>query len=258
MKSFIRSLLPIKLIKYFYLSKILLIQQKNRRKNVEDVFTEIYQMNKWGSQNKEFSSGSGSYNEEIVSPYIEMISQKAVSENYLGKVFVDLGCGDFNVGKKLIPFCSEYIGVDIVKPIILRNQEKYGNDSIKFIHLDIVKDELPDGDVCFVRQVLQHLSNRENLEIIRKIKKYRWVFITEHYPTNNENIIPNIDMIHGSKIRVYDNSAVYLSEPPYKLPEEELEEVLAVDGNELMAIKGFDPGIIRTFLYKPKKNKITK
>jgi len=117
------------------------------------------------------------------------------------------------------------------------------------MHLDIVEDELPNGDVCFVRQVLQHLSNRQIIVVLPKLKKYKWVFITEHYQTDNNVIKPNIDKVHGRDVRVYDNSGVYLSKPPFELPAQELKEVLEVPGVGLEGLN--DPGVIRTFLYKP-------
>ena len=178
-----------------------------------------------------------------------MVSEKASSEGFLGLTFVDLGCGDFRVGKQLLSLYSSYIGVDIVKPLVLRNQEKYANKTICFMHLNIVEDELPDGDVCFIRQVLQHLSNQQIVAILQKVKKYKWVFITEHYPTDNDRIIPNIDKIHGGGIRVYKNSGVYLLEPPFELPKQTLSTVLEVPGSVLG--KEIDQGVIRTFLYKP-------
>ena len=178
-----------------------------------------------------------------------MISEKASIEGFKGLTFVDLGCGDFRVGKQLLPLCSSYIGVDIVKPLIHRNQEKFGNATTHFMHLEIVEDELPDGDVCFVRQVLQHLSNQQIISVLKKLKKYKWVFITEHYPTDNNAIKPNIGMVHGADVRVYNNSGVYLSEPPIELPKQSLNKILEVPGVGLW--KGYDQGVIRTFLYKP-------
>ena len=179
-----------------------------------------------------------------------MVSEKASSEGLLGLTFVDLGCGDFRVSRQLLPLCSDYIGVDIVKPLICRNKEKYGNATTRFMHLDIVDDELPNGDVCFVRHVLQHLSNQQIVTILQKLKKYRWTFITEHYPTDNNEIKPNIDKVHGGYIRVYENSGVYLSEPPFALPMQTLINVLEIPGVGLGEKK--DPGVIRTFLYKPR------
>ena len=74
---------------------------------------QIYEKNLWGGIGHVFFSGEGSHEESLVMPWL-----KAVQE-FLGLFknpisVCDLGCGDFNVGKELLPFCSHYIGVDIV------------------------------------------------------------------------------------------------------------------------------------------------
>ncbi len=222
--------------------------KRNRNKTTEEVFTDIYETGKWGSSEDGFCSGLGSVDQKIVSPYISMISQKAVREGFGGLNFVDLGCGDFSVGRQLLPLCSSYIGVDIVKPVIYRNQAKYGNENTRFVHLNIVDDALPKGDVCFIRQVLQHLSNQQIATVLPKLNIYKWVFITEHYPTNNDSIEPNKDKVQGSDIRVCYNSGVYLSEPPFELPKCTLTKILEVPGS---VGERRDRGVIRTFLYKP-------
>ncbi len=225
--------------------------QQNRNKTIEEVFTEIYKTNKWGGFEGEFCSGLGSTDEQIVSPYVSMVSEKASSEGFLGLTFVDLGCGDFRVGKQLLPLCSSYIGVDLVKPLIYRNQEKYGNESTRFMHLNIVDDTLPEGDVCFVKQVFQHLSNQQITAVLPKLKMYEWVFITEHYPTDNDTITPNQDKVHGCDIRVCYNSGVYFSKPPFELPKQKFTKVLEVPGS---VGERSDRGVIRTFLYKPSRD----
>jgi hypothetical protein len=108
---------------------------------------------------------------------------------------------------------------------------------------------LPDGDACFLRQVLQHLSNREICAILPKLNKYRWVYITEHYPTDNDGIKPNKDKVHVGDIRLLENSGVYLSKPPFNLPGQTLLKVLEIPSDGLG--EGNDPGVIRTFRYKP-------
>jgi len=42
------------------------------------------------------------------------------------------------------------------------------------------REALPEGDICFVRQVLQHLSNDQIAGVLPKLGKFRWCFITEH------------------------------------------------------------------------------
>jgi hypothetical protein len=250
LKSLFHKLIPNFLLERYFRFKRHREQRQNCNKTAEEVFTTIYEKNMWGGPQGEFYSGPGSTNEQIASAYISMVSEKASSEKFLGLIFVDLGCGDFHIGKQLLPLCSSYIGVDIVEPLIRRNQETYGNPLTQFMHLNIVEDELPIGDVCFVRQVLQHLSNQQIVAVLQKLKKYKWVFITEHYPPDNDAIRPNIDKVHGGDIRVYDNSGVYLTKPPFNLPTQALEEVLEVPWVGLRG--GFDKGVIRTILYKPK------
>jgi SAM-dependent methyltransferase len=211
---------------------------RNRYRSPEAVFTEIYERGHWGGTPGEFYSGSGTHDEEIVSAYMSTIS-----------TFVDLGCGDFHVGRRLLPLCSRYVGVDIVAPLVARNESLFGNGTIRFVHADVVEAELPHGDVAILRHVLQHLSNREIGEILRKLPAYRWVLITEHYPTDNPAIVPNRDMVHGGYVRVHENSGVYLSEPPFDVPGTALTGVLEVPGIELG--EGSDRGVIRTFLYEP-------
>lgn len=250
MKQLVRELMSQSLLERFRRSKLLRVQRANRSKTAEEVFSEIYEKNNWGGSKGEFCSGFGTEDEQIVSAYISAVSKMASIEVFQGLTFVDLGCGDFRVSKQLLPLCSNYIGVDIVKPLIRRNEEKFGNAATRFVHLDIVEDELPDGDVCFVRQVLQHLSNQQIMSVLEKLKKYKWIVITEHYPSDNDTIKPNLDKIHGADVRVYYNSGVYLSEPPFELPEQSLNKIVEMPGVGIG--KGCDQGLIRTFLYKPR------
>jgi hypothetical protein len=124
MKQLIRRSVPQSLLEcYGHLRK----QIRNRNKSIEEIFTEIYEKNKWGGSQGEFYSGSGSTDERIVSAYLSAIANESSREGFRGLTFVDLGCGDFRIGSQLLPLCSRYIGVDIVKPLIKRNQQVYGS-----------------------------------------------------------------------------------------------------------------------------------
>ncbi|GMQ83059.1 MAG: class I SAM-dependent methyltransferase [Rhodothermia bacterium] len=250
-KSLVRGLAPETLVQWYDLFKLHLVRRKNRNRTLEEIFTEIYDFNKWGGSKGELCSGAGTDDEQTVSAYTTMIAEKASVEGFGDTTFVDLGCGDFRVGKQLLPMCADYIGVDVVKPLIRENQEKFGGTNTHFMHLDIVKNELPDGDVCFIRQVLQHLSNEQIVSVLEKLRKYKWVFITEHYPTDSGSIKSNMDKVHGADIRLYDNSGVYFTEFPFELPERLLTMVLEVPGVGMR--RGYDQGVIRTYCYKPER-----
>lgn len=250
MKSAIRKVTPPFLVRQYRQFRRLYEQRRDRQRTTEQVFTEIYAKKRWGAglhTHEDFCSGTGSADESIVSAYIASITDIASREGFRGLTFVDLGCGDFRVGRRLLPLCSRYIGVDIVKSLVDRNARTYGNETTRFVHLDIVNDPLPDGDVCFVRQVMQHLSNEQVARLLDHLRKYRWVVITEHLPSDSDSIVPNLDKPHGSDIRLDDNSGVFLSEPPFSVPSDRLTLVLERPG----AQRDGDRGVIRTFLYKP-------
>lgn len=195
-----------------------------------------------------FNSGSGSTNEKIVTPYIKRVREWLHSVNSNSKVIVDLGCGDFRVGQQYADMALRYIGVDIVKDLVIYNRTIYGNERVEFHHLNIIEEELPDGDICFIRQVLQHLSNNQITAILPKPKKYQWVIVTEHQPTG-ECPHPNLDKPHGGDIRVFRNSGVYLDRPPFSIPRQKISLLLEIEGHGFS--NGIDPGVIRTFVVTP-------
>jgi SAM-dependent methyltransferase len=220
-----------------------------RRMSNEQIFSKIYAENRWGGQKGDFCSGTGSTSDTVVTAYVDTIKRLATERGFVGTRFVDLGCGDFRVGQRLLPLCSSYVGVDVVPSLVDRNSRAFGSQTTRFLARDLSRDELPEGDVCFVRQVFQHLSNAEIMAILPKLHRYRWVFITEHQPGASSLIAPNIDKVHGEDIRVAFGSGVFLDKPPFNLPGESLEAVLELPGTGLGP--GVDPGVIRTTLYTP-------
>jgi SAM-dependent methyltransferase len=128
---------------------------------------------------------------------------------------VDLGCGDFTVGSRIAALGVEYVGVDVVPALIRHHMERYATPKVRFVHLDIVADALPSGDLCLIRQVLQHLSNDQILHILPKLAQYEHVLITEHYPGHGTHVVPNKDKPQGHDTRIEDDSAVYLEHAPF-------------------------------------------
>src|SRR5271166_4760199 len=86
MKSLVRKLLPQFLLNNYRRFNRHKWQRQNRSKSVEQVFTGIYEKNRWGGSRGEFCSGSGTDNEQIVSAYISMISEQASSKGFLVQV----------------------------------------------------------------------------------------------------------------------------------------------------------------------------
>lgn len=225
---------------------------RNSRESPEWVFTRIYAKNQWGGSPGEFFSGAGTVLEGAPDAYFEILKELSVTEAFKDATFVDLGCGDFRIGRRIAELSSAYVGVDVVRGLVEYNQTFYGRPRISFRHLDITTDSLPSGDVCLVRQVLQHLSNEEIGLVLEKLQNFRWVIITEHHPSTSD-FLPNLDKVHGADIRLRNNSGVVLSSPPFSISPATLRLVMEYelpktdDGRNLLS----DEGILRTYLWTP-------
>ncbi|MGB5983162.1 MAG: class I SAM-dependent methyltransferase [Nonlabens sp.] len=200
---------------------------------------QVYEKNLWGSNDQQFYSGIGSHDGLIVSPYIEAVSKFLQSFDEAPSI-CDLGCGDFNVGNQLLDLTSGYIAIDIVPELIAYNQNRFRNEKLDFLCLDIAKDDLPLTDCVILRQVLQHLSNAEILQILPKLKFYKYLILTEHVPQGD--FTPNIDIISGQGIRLKKNSGVVLEEAPFNFKSVSKKELLRVNLEN-------DKGCIITWIY---------
>jgi hypothetical protein len=218
----------------------------------EEVFTDIYSNNRWGGASGTFCSGLGSRDAAFVSPYVASVKNELDRLGAASMTIIDIGCGDFSVGRQFAAACGHYIGVDIVKPLIDHNRVKFGSHRISFLHTNAVEDELPKGDICFVRQVFQHLSNTQIQAVLPKLDQYAWSFITEHHPSVSRLRHPNMDKPHGGGVRVGQGSGVFLDQPPFNVPASRYRLLLEVPGTRLAS--DMDPGVIRTYILEGKRH----
>lgn len=116
----------------------------------------------------------------------------------------------------------DYTGVDVVEDMIRSHQQAHASEHVRFMCLDIVEDELPEGDLCTVRQVLQHLSNDDVSRVLAKLRKYKYVIITSSNTPKSQAASYNIDIHTGPATRCFALSGLYLDEPPFNLKTEKL------------------------------------
>lgn len=249
----LRSLMPKPLLSKYREVKRAINRNKNKKKSTEEVFSEIYEKGMWGGSADDYCSGSGTVHKEIADSYVTALEKLAGELKFSELRAVDLGCGDMRIGRRIAPLFESYLGIDIVKKLVDHHNEKLATDSISFAHLDIVEDELPDGDLCLIREVLQHLSNKQIQRILEKVRnKYKYVLITEHLPSSNPGLKKNLDKAHGADLRLYDNSGVFLTAPPFDVPASQIRTVLEVEGH---GFENYDEpwirGVIQTVLYTP-------
>jgi SAM-dependent methyltransferase len=192
------------------------IRQRYAALSVKDAFTNIYSNKLWGgSEGEEFFSGTGS-TERFSVPYVDWLTQFIGAHGI--KTVVDLGCGDFQVGRRIrsANTAINYIGIDVVSDLIEYNRSRFGGDHVEFRCANIIEDNLPDGDLCLIRQVLQHLSNAQILRVLANCAKYHYLLVTESV-SMGRIVRPNLDMPHGPDVRASDRSGLFLDLPPFNL-----------------------------------------
>jgi hypothetical protein len=241
-KSIAKSVVPAGLLRLNRRWKLSRLRKANQTRPIKQVFTGIYEQHLWGGTGDDYCSGSGSsdlHASRYASAVNSLIAEKGTT------TVIDLGCGDFRCGRAIRREGVTYVGIDIVDGLIRRNAKAYGDDSTSFMCLDIVADPLPDGDLCLIRQVLQHLSNAQIASVLQKTRKYRYVLVTEHYPAPFVTCRPNLDKPHGPDTRIYDDSAVCLDQPPFNVSPESITLLLDTDAEAFLVHKGER---IKTFL----------
>src|SRR5271165_4889047 len=203
-------------------------------------FQMVYRNNLWGTDGKsQFFSGLGSHGEPAAA-YVDAIVPIILAHlNDCGRqaTILDLGCGDFSVGAQLLQRLPplRYLGCDVVPEIIEHNRKQYGGSRVQFQTLDIVCEDLPDGDICLVREVFQHLSNRDIACVLPKLRKFRYVYVTEGQPLVRVGK-PNPDKPANAEVR-FDwrtgyGRGVELDESPWNLSIEEVSCVSSLVHNK--------------------------
>jgi SAM-dependent methyltransferase len=169
----------------------------SRGRSRKEIFSDIYENNRWGGEPGSYDSGSGS-RPDTAEPYISVLRALIRKEGV--KYIVDLGCGDFEVARRILSPGLSYIGCDIVPGLVARNTARFATEHIEFRNLDIVTDPLPEGDFCIIRQVFQHLSNGDIATVLRKTRQYPLLVVTDEQVVG-DNSDTNIDInpYHGTR-----------------------------------------------------------
>lgn len=246
MRSIIKKFVPEFLLKTRRRILVNLPDKEYKNLPLTETFKTVYEMQIWGKSDDPselFCSGEGSHNPEVVSVYCNAVINLLNSFDRKLDI-VDLGCGDFNIGSRIRPSCNNYIACDVVEQLIERNKQKFNDIGVDFRVLDITNDKLPFGDIVFIRQVLQHLSNKQIFKVVQKLQgKYEYLVLTEHLPIA-EHFTPNLDKPAGPNIRLglsENGSGIVLTKRPFNLK---------VKDEKILCEVSSDGGIIRTILYR--------
>ena len=220
MKKICKIILPSFILNYLKNIKEKIEIKKYKNLPIKEVFGKIYNEKVWTPENEKknfkYYSGLGSHKSEFTDEYIsKTISFLKTFEKKPS--IVEFGCGDFEVSSKLVSYSSSFTACDIFEELIKTNQERFKDEKLKFLVLDMTRDQLPEAEICIIRCVLQHLSNQMIKKFLNRINgKFSYLLITEHFP-KKEIFTPNKDIITGPNIRLSDESAVDLTKSPFNL-----------------------------------------
>ena len=176
----------------------------------EERFTRIYKHNYWGSIESRSGPGSEiSYTENLRRELPKLIKFHGITQ------ILDAPCGDFNWMQYV---CTDtraikYIGGDIVKDLVARNNMVYGSEDIMFQYLDIIRDPLPKSDLMIVRDCLFHFSFKDIHRFLKNFHNSNISFLltTTHRGIEEENY----DIVTGDyrKIDLFSTPFCFPSNP---------------------------------------------
>ena len=140
-----------------------------------DIFTKIYQENRWGDGIEIPKSGVGSLpsNAEMYVKFVE----KIVSDFSIESV-VDVGHGDWSMWKDYKFENVNYFGIDVARGLSELVSSQYGNPNRIFKFADGVNSSLPSGDLLMCKDVLQHLPNQSVIDFLNVCKNYKYVILS--------------------------------------------------------------------------------
>jgi hypothetical protein len=152
--------------------------------NTETLFTDIYTTRAWGS--KESVSGPSSTHTKTVELRNQLPS--LFSRLSIQSIF-DCGCGDFNWFQHVSLGSIQYIGADIVEPIIKENQQEYTTSTIHFQKMDCLTDPPETADLWIVRDMCGLYSYESIRQLLLRFIESNSNYIAfTTFPTHDTNI----------------------------------------------------------------------
>jgi hypothetical protein len=156
----------------------------------EQLFTDIYNNNTWGS--RESVSGPPSSLERTTELRISLLSLFGDLEV---KSIVDIGCGDWNWMQYVDLTDISYLGVDIVQPLIVNLQKKYTKPNINFQKMNVLVDPAETADLWLARDFCSLYTPKEIQQFFQKFLESQSKFLAV---TSVETRTPYQEVLVGS------------------------------------------------------------
>ncbi|MCX4763826.1 class I SAM-dependent methyltransferase [Streptomyces sp. NBC_01275] len=186
------------------------------RASREQLYGWVYENNQWGRS----PEGEKYYSDSPTAstyPYRQYVASFIRERPEIRRV-VDLACGDHKVAAETDLGDTHYVGVDIYDRLIEHNRRHYGGERREFLVRDMVEDELPPGDLCLISMALYLMSFEHVQAVLPKLRRYRYVLITDGQPDLPAQERRNLDKPTGKYTpRDLFGNGFYLELEPFGL-----------------------------------------
>ncbi len=135
------------------------------RRSVRDAFTRHYERRGWGDAESVSGPGSSLRSTETLRRALPALFAERGIRSVL-----DAGCGDVHWFRELAVDLDEYVGVDVVEALAVRNQAAHGGGGRRFLAMDVIHDPLPRVDLILCRDCLVHLKSRQIVTALRNFR----------------------------------------------------------------------------------------
>jgi SAM-dependent methyltransferase len=124
------------------------------------------------------------------------------------RTMLDVPCGDL-FWMQTLDLDVDYVGADIVGPLIERNTQRFANARRRFVQLDVQRDALPKVDLVLCRDCLVHFPHRGVAAALANIKRSGSSYLLT---------TTFVDRTANDDIRVGRWRALNLERAPFGLP----------------------------------------
>lgn len=158
---------------------------ESEARSVADIFTGYYHRNHWGNDESRSGPGSDMFHTKTIRAELPSLLKR-----YGIKSMLDLPCGDFYWMQHVDLKGVQYIGADVVEPMIADNRKQFAGPDRSFEVLNLLEDDLPQVDLIFARHVLFHFSYEKIHAALHHIKASgsKYLMTSTHPRGKNINI----------------------------------------------------------------------
>jgi hypothetical protein len=174
----------------------------------EKTFTWFYNEGKWGRNGKgESVSGKGS-EYKYAKPFVNYV--KSLIHKHRVTSIVDLGCGDWELMRRIDLEDIQYLGLECVRELVTRNNRKYSKKNIQFKFGDILSMKYPKADLLICKDVMIHLSNQQIKKIISQFSNFKYVLVVN-------SVYTSTGTSQNNDIQMGQFRPVDISKPPFNV-----------------------------------------